>query len=115
MSMFCYQCQETAKNTGCTVRGVCGKTDVVSNLQDVLVFVVKGIANYSNQLRKIGKTYENVNKFLYEGLFVTITNANFDNVEKVLESVNFPEELVINSSAEKFREFIKENREREKI
>ena len=45
MSMFCFQCQETAKNEGCTVRGVCGKTDIVSNLQDILVFVVKGVAN----------------------------------------------------------------------
>ena len=81
MSMFCFQCQETAKNEGCTVRGVCGKTDIVSNLQDILVFVVKGVANYSNQLRKIGKTYENVNKFLYEGFFITITNANFDGEE----------------------------------
>ena len=81
MSMFCFQCQETAKNQGCTVMGVCGKNDTVSNLQDVLVFVIKGIANYSSQLRKIGKTYENVNKFLYEGIFVTITNANFDGDE----------------------------------
>ena len=50
MSMFCFQCQETAKNEGCTVRGVCGKIDVVSNLQDVLVFVVNttGPLNVSN-------------------------------------------------------------------
>lgn len=81
MSMFCFQCQEAAKNVGCTVKGVCGKTDIVANLQDVLVFVVKGVANYSGQLRKIGKTYPVANKYLYSALFATITNANFDGEE----------------------------------
>ena len=81
MSMFCFQCQETAKNEGCTVRGVCGKIEVVSNLQDVLVFVVKSVANYSNQLRKLGNTDEKVNEYILKGLFITITNANFDDNE----------------------------------
>lgn len=45
MSMFCYQCQETAKNTGCTVRGVCGKTEEVAKLQDLIVYTLKGIAD----------------------------------------------------------------------
>ena len=85
MSMFCFQCQETAKNEGCTVRGVCGKIDVVSNLQDVLVFVVKSVSNYSNQLRKIGNTDEKVNEYILKGLFITITNANFDDNEIELE------------------------------
>lgn len=85
MSMFCFQCQETAKNEGCTVRGVCGKIDVVSNLQDVLVFVVKSVANYSNQLRKLGNTDEKVNEYILKGLFITITNANFDDNEIELE------------------------------
>ena len=85
MSIFCFQCQETAKNEGCTVRGVCGKIDVVSNLQDVLVFVVKSVANYSNQLRKIGNTDEKVNEYILKGLFITITNANFDDNEIELE------------------------------
>jgi hydroxylamine reductase len=83
--MFCFQCQETAKNEGCTVRGVCGKIDVVSNLQDVLVFVVKSVANYSNQLRKLGNTDEKVNEYILKGLFITITNANFDDNEIELE------------------------------
>jgi hydroxylamine reductase len=48
--MFCYQCQETAKGTGCTVRGVCGKTSDVANLQDLLLFILKGIAHYRVQL-----------------------------------------------------------------
>ena len=85
MSMFCFQCQETAKNEGCTVRGVCGKIDVVSNLQDVLVFVVKSVANYSNQLRKLGNTDEKVNEYILKGLFITITNANYDDNEIELE------------------------------
>ena len=85
MSMFCFQCQETAKNEGCTVRGVCGKIDVVSNLQDVLVFVVKSVANYSNQLRQLENTDEKVNEYILKGLFITITNANFDDNEIELE------------------------------
>lgn len=52
--MFCYQCQETAKNEGCSIRGVCGKTEETSNLQDLLIYVLKGIAIYSNQAKEIG-------------------------------------------------------------
>ena len=80
-NMFCFQCQETSKNQGCTVMGVCGKNDEVSNLQDVLIFVVKGVALYSNKLRQNNKIYENVNEYLYRALFSTITNANFDGEE----------------------------------
>ena len=83
--MFCFQCKKKKKNEGCTVRGVCGKIDVVSNLQDVLVFVVKSVANYSNQLRKLGNTDEKVNEYILKGLFITITNANFDDNEIELE------------------------------
>jgi len=49
MSMFCYQCQETAKNSGCTIRGVCGKTDQTANLQDLLIYILKGIAIYAEK------------------------------------------------------------------
>lgn len=80
-NMFCFQCQETSRNQGCTVIGTCGKNDEVSNLQDVLIFVVKGVALYSNALRKNKKIYENVNEYLYRALFSTITNANFDGEE----------------------------------
>ena len=52
MSMFCYQCQETAMGTGCTLKGVCGKTSEVANLQDLLLFVIRGIAVYNEYLRK---------------------------------------------------------------
>jgi len=51
MSMFCYQCQETAKGTGCSIKGVCGKTETVANLQDLLIFVLKGISVYAVQAR----------------------------------------------------------------
>ena len=78
MSMFCFQCQEAAKGTGCTVKGVCGKTDDVANLQDLLVYVLKGISFYSTKAREKGIENAAVNHFIMEGLFVTITNANFD-------------------------------------
>ena len=91
MSMFCFQCQETAKNEGCTVKGVCGKTDEVSNLQDVLVFAAKGVAAYSSQLRNAGKRYDKADEYLYRSLFISITNANFDGdeiIEAIKEGVN---------------------------
>ena len=91
MSMFCFQCQETAKNEGCTVKGVCGKTDEVSNLQDVLVFAAKGVAEYSSQLRHAGKRYDKVDEYLFRSLFISITNANFDGdeiIEAIKEGVN---------------------------
>ena len=86
MSMFCFQCQETAKNEGCTVKGVCGKTGEVSNLQDVLVFAAKGVAAYSSQLRNAGKRYDKVDEYLYRSLFISITNANFDG-EEIIEAI----------------------------
>lgn len=75
MSMFCYQCQEAAGGVGCEVRGVCGKTDDVANLQDLLVYVLKGIAVYAE---KMGEVDTSVDRFVAESLFRTITNANFD-------------------------------------
>jgi hydroxylamine reductase len=78
MGMFCYQCQEASKGTGCTVRGVCGKTDDVANMQDLLIYVLKGISIYAVRARKLGVENEEVNKFVVNGLFMTITNANFD-------------------------------------
>lgn len=78
MNMFCYQCQETAKGTGCTIKGVCGKTDDVARMQDLLVYFTKGLSAYAVQARE--KAYENelVNSYIMESLFMTITNANFD-------------------------------------
>lgn len=78
--MFCYQCQETARNSGCTMRGVCGKTAQTADLQDLLIFTTKGVANYTSQLRKIDKEKltQDENRYLINSMFITITNANFD-------------------------------------
>ena len=70
MSMFCYQCQETAMGTGCTLKGVCGKTSEVANLQDLLLFVVRGIAVYNEHLRKDGHPSEQADKFIYDAFIV---------------------------------------------
>lgn len=78
MSMFCFQCQETAKGTGCTLKGVCGKTEDVANLQDLLMYTLKGISTYSVAARQAGIENAAVNHFVMESLFTTITNANFD-------------------------------------
>ncbi|HON18135.1 MAG TPA: hydroxylamine reductase, partial [Salinivirgaceae bacterium] len=78
-NMFCYQCQEAAKGVGCTIKGVCGKSADVSGRMDLLLHVIKGICIYSTALRE-QKKYENpnINRFVIDGLFSTITNANFD-------------------------------------
>lgn len=83
MSMFCFQCQETAKGTGCTIKGVCGKTEDVSNLQDLLIYVLRGISIYGVQARELGIVRQDIDKFVMESLFATITNANFDNARFV--------------------------------
>ncbi|MFH1002119.1 MAG: hydroxylamine reductase, partial [bacterium] len=82
--MFCYQCQETSTGSGCTVRGVCGKTDDVARLQDLLIYLLKGISFYSSKLRKLGATSEEADKFLLDSLFSTITNVNFDRSDFVV-------------------------------
>jgi len=78
--MFCYQCQESAKNTGCTIKGVCGKSDEEANLMDLLVYVTKGISIFSQMARENNVSYdkETTDRFVIDALFVTITNANFD-------------------------------------
>ncbi|MDD2589352.1 MAG: hydroxylamine reductase [Fermentimonas sp.] len=76
--MFCYQCQETSKNEGCTIVGVCGKTADVANLQDLLMFLCKGISHYTVRLRKLGIIIPEIDRFIVDSLFMTITNANFD-------------------------------------
>jgi hydroxylamine reductase len=76
--MFCNQCQETAKNSGCTVRGVCGKSADVADLQDGLIHALKGIAISSIEAGKHGIEAGDVSEVLLKGLFSTITNANFD-------------------------------------
>lgn len=90
--MFCYQCQETAGCKGCTVVGVCGKQPDVAAMQDLLVWVTKGISSVTTRLREEGRAVaDEVNHLVTENLFTTITNANFDKaaiekrIEKTLE------------------------------
>ncbi|MBU3189837.1 hydroxylamine reductase [Clostridium bowmanii] len=96
MSMFCYQCQEASKGTGCIVGGMCGKSADLANMQDLLIFVLKGISIYSTSARKLGIENEKVNKFVANGLFMTITNANFDKarfIETITKALELREEI----------------------
>ena len=77
--MFCFQCQETAKNTGCTVKGVCGKPEDTANLQDLLIYVLRGIAVYGKKASELGISNKDNGLFAAQALFTTITNANWDN------------------------------------
>ena len=76
--MFCYQCEQTAKGQGCTVAGVCGKNADVSALQDLLVYMLRGLGQLSTEARKAGVKDEEIDLFTAEALFVTLTNVNFD-------------------------------------
>lgn len=78
MSMFCYQCQEAAKGVGCEIKGVCGKTSDVANLQDLLLFVTKGVAWWSQKADEAGIRNADAEKYIIDSMFITITNANFD-------------------------------------
>lgn len=95
-NMFCYQCQEAAKGTGCTIQGVCGKPSDVANLQDMLLFVLKGIAYYSVKAREAGVELQETDKTIMDGLFATITNANFDRavfVERIASSLKLRDQI----------------------
>ena len=88
--MFCYQCQETAKNIACTKKGVCGKTSDVANIEDLLVWVTKGLGEILTRMRKENKDISDLHSYVNNNLFTTITNANFhyeDLLEKVKETV----------------------------
>lgn len=94
MSMFCYQCQETVKNTGCTNRGVCGKDEITANLQDLLIYILQGIALYAEKLKSNLDKEKGI--FICQALFSTITNANFDEDkigELIKEAVQIRDEL----------------------
>lgn len=79
MSMFCYQCQEAARGKGCTVKGICGKEETTSNLQDVLIYALKGIAKIVVDKKMDIAGLDDLNHQMLNSLFMTITNANFDN------------------------------------
>lgn len=77
-SMFCYQCEQTVKGSGCTIFGTCGKDPETSALQDLLVHALKGLSMYAVQARKLGMRDDEANTFAVKALFATLTNVNFD-------------------------------------
>ena len=81
LDMFCYQCSQTARGTGCTLKGVCGKEATVARLQDNLLFAIKGISAYLYHARELGYTDTEVDAFIERGFFSTLTNVNFDPAE----------------------------------
>lgn len=86
--MFCYQCEQTAGGSGCTKIGVCGKNEDIASLQDTLIIGLKGVAAYSFHARELGARDEQVDAFMHDALFTTLTNVNFDlndHIEKVLK------------------------------
>ena len=94
--MFCFQCQETAKNTGCTIKGVCGKPEETANLQDLLIYVLKGISIYGEKAKALGIFDKKIGLFIAQALFATITNANWDNqrfISLIKEGLKLREEL----------------------
>lgn len=96
--MFCYQCQETANCSGCTVSGVCGKKPDTANMQDLLVYVTKGISAVTTLIRAEGKQIDkSINHLITLNLFTTITNANFDKdviVERIKTTLKVKENLL---------------------
>ena len=96
-SMFCYQCEQTAGGKGCTKSGVCGKTPEIANLQDLLIYQLKGISCYAKPLIEQGKIIDKeIVKFVENGLFTTLTNVNFDaevHVKLLKESQKIKENL----------------------
>jgi hydroxylamine reductase len=96
MSMFCNQCQETAKNTGCTIKGVCGKTEETANIQDLLIFSCQGLSYTAIEARKQGFDTNTESKHIANCLFMTITNADFDDksiIQAVKECINLRDKL----------------------
>jgi hydroxylamine reductase len=95
--MFCYQCQETAKGTGCTIRGVCGKTDDVACLQDLLIYTLKGISVFTLKAKEKDLNTDKADKFIVDSLFSTITNANFSKqsfIERIKEALFIRKECI---------------------
>jgi len=76
--MFCYQCEQTANGAGCTVKGVCGKNEDIASLQDTLIFGLKGIGAYAYHARELGAKDDEVDAFMHEAMFATLTNVDFD-------------------------------------
>ncbi len=96
MGMFCFQCQETARGTGCTVRGVCGKTEEIAKIQDLLIYTTKGVAEVVQKGEFKVEDLDNENHELLNSLFMTITNANFEEemlVNQIKKMIDIRENL----------------------
>lgn len=94
--MFCFQCQEASKGTGCTIKGVCGKTSDVANLQDLLIYTLKGISYLSELAVLNDEVKHRISMFITNSLFATITNANFDKayfLDKVRDGLQLRDEV----------------------
>ncbi len=94
--MFCYQCQEASKGVGCEIKGVCGKTPELSALQDLIIFQLKGLSMVNRELAKFNHSSTELDKFITESLFMTITNANFDDsrfVQQIREGFRLRSQL----------------------
>ncbi len=106
MKMFCYQCEQTAQGTGCTVQGVCGKSPDVSSMIDLTMYAVKGLAQYAQRLRQLGISDPEINHITIQALFSTITNVNFDpkRYQTLLKTVFAAKEKAKNLYLEKCKE-----------
>lgn len=105
MSMFCFQCQETAKGTGCEIKGVCGKTEEVAKLQDLLIYLLKGISEIVVRKEKDISRIKHISHEMLNSLFMTITNANFDEaaIEKqILKMKEIRDELMLGADPEQW-------------
>ena len=97
--MFCFQCQETVKNQGCTIKGVCGKPEETAALQDLLVYVCKGIAVYAEKLNTVDKK---VGRYVCEALFTTITNAAWDDagiIRKIEDGLKIRDDVKVKADS----------------
>lgn len=110
--MFCNQCQETAKNTGCTINGVCGKKEVTAQLQDLLIYSCQGLAFMAIEARKKGIDTHAENKFIVKCLFMTITNANFDDqaiMAAIRDSIRWRDDLKVRLNNSESKDLISWN------
>ena len=90
--MFCFQGEQTSEGKGCTTFGVCGKNPEVATLQDLLIYMLRGLSQLSIEGQKVGVKDEQINLFICESTFTTITNVNFDPdtlIEYIYKSANF--------------------------
>ncbi len=109
-NMFCFQCQEAAGGTGCTIKGVCGKKPEVARMQDLLIYTAKGVAVLSREKRKQNTLCETLDRYLADSLFTTITNANFDMqviADKVLQGLALRDHIKENIDMDALPEWLK--------